>query len=745
VSRPAPPRLPASALAAVVLLVGTLVGVLPPAGPARADDADATTTTPLAVSIATLAPGTIPRRGRVTVTGRVTNRSADTWRDLNVYLLTSPEPLRTSRQLADAAATDADAPVGVRRTGAGLFDQVGDLAPGDSASYRLSVRRQDLGISGVPGVYWVGVHVLGEDPDGRVSVADGRARTFMPLLPAPGSQAGARARTSLALLVPVKRPVQRGSAGRLTDLPRWNRVLRTDGRLDRLLRLSGQARRPLTWVVDPALLEAVSSVAAGNPPLDPVADPDQGAGPSASASPSSGSSGSAGATPSGSPTTGTGSGTGTDTDPAADTAAARAWLAEFRRQSTRHSIAALPYGDLDVAAALGSPLSSIYAQGVELGAASLKRLGISGAQSVVDPDTGYLPAQALDAVDPRTPVVLTGAAVPSAAGPALDQDAGAPIVLTDPDAAAGGPEPSSRLSALAVRQRLLSEAAVHALSADRDQPLVVQLPPYWDPGPDWADARFFRGLDQPWLQLVDLPTVVSGATRAAGGVVASTAYPESERRAQVPETNLAVTRDLTDAGKVFARLLTRDDTVDQVLARMAMLASSLPARRDPGLARYLTRGATEHVRAQLAEVRVEGPEFVMMSGESGPIQVTLVNHLPQSVTVGLRISTPGSSLRIDGVRPVTLGPGRRTSVRLQARSHDIGVHAVTLATTDSRGVPLGPTTQFSVRTSHVSTVIWVLMAVGGALLLVAIVVRLVRRVRVRKATHGPLLPRETDA
>jgi hypothetical protein len=485
-------------------------------------------------------------------------------------------------------------------------------------------------------------------------------------------------------------------------------------------------------------------VAAGNPPLDPVADPDGGAGPSASASPSSGS---AGATPSGSPTTGTGtgSGSGTGTDPDADTAAARAWLAEFRRQSTRHSIAALPYGDLDVAAALGSPLASIYAQGVELGAASLKQLGISGAQPVVDPDTGYLPTQALDAIDPRTPVVLTGAAVPAAAGPALGQDAGAPVVLTDPDAASGGPGPSSRLSALAVRQRLLSEAALHALSAARDQPLVVQLPPYWDPGPDWADARFFRGLDQPWLQLVDLPTVVAGATRAAGGVVASTAYPESERRAQVPESNLAVTRDLTDAGKVFARLLTRNDTVDQVLARMAMLASSLPARRDPGLARYLTRGATEHVRSQLAEVRVEGPEFVMMSGESGPIQVTLVNHLPQSVTVGLRITTPGSSLRIDPVRPVTLGPGRRTSVRLEAQSGDIGVHAVKLATTDSQGVPLGPTTQFSVRTSHVSTVIWVLMAVGGALLLAAIVVRLVRRVRVRKATHGPLLPRETDA
>ena len=93
--------------------------------------------------------------------------------------------------------------------------------------------------------------------------------------------------------------------------------------------------------------------------------------------------------------------------------------------------------------------------------------------------------------------------------------------------------------------------------------------------------------------------------------------------------------------------------------------------------------------------------------------------------------------------PETLGPGRRTSVRLEATSHDIGVHAVTLRATDESGAPLGSEARFSVRSSNVSTVIWVIMAVGGALLLVAIVIRLVRRIRRRKSTHGPLLPRDT--
>jgi hypothetical protein len=105
------------------------------------------------------------------------------------------------------------------------------------------------------------------------------------------------------------------------------------------------------------------------------------------------------------------------------------------------------------------------------------------------------------------------------------------------------------------------------------------------------------------------------------------------------------------------------------------------------------------------------------------------------------MSTPGSRLRIAKVAPVTLGPGRRTSIRLEVRSDDIGVHAVTLRVTDANGRPLGSETRFSVRTSHVSTVIWVIIGIGGALLLLAIGVRLYRRVRRRRATPGPLLPR----
>jgi hypothetical protein len=220
------------------------------------------------------------------------------------------------------------------------------------------------------------------------------------------------------------------------------------------------------------------------------------------------------------------------------------------------------------------------------------------------------------------------------------------------------------------------------------------------------------------------------------------AYPQSDRDAQVPLSNLRSSRTLIGAGAVFARLLTANTTVDDTLARVAMLGSSTSARGDADLARARTESTTGYVRSQLARVRIEGPQFVMMSGESGPIQVTLVNDLDQPVTVGLRMTTPGSNLRITPVDPVRLGPGRRTSLRLAVSADDIGVHAVTLATTDPGGTPLGSQTQLSVRTSHVSTVIWVVMGIGAALLFLAVAVRLFRRIRRRQATHGPLLPHD---
>ncbi|HET8665136.1 MAG TPA: hypothetical protein VFM08_12540, partial [Nocardioides sp.] len=68
-------------------------------------------------------------------------------------------------------------------------------------------------------------------------------------------------------------------------------------------------------------------------------------------------------------------------------------------------------------------------------------------------------------------------------------------------------------------------------------------------------------------------------------------------------------------------------------------------------------------------------------------------------------------------------------IRLRAVSTSIGVHQVSLVATTEDGAQIGSQVQFTVRTSNVGMVIWVVMGVAGALLFVMIGFRILRRVR----------------
>jgi hypothetical protein len=71
----------------------------------------------------------------------------------------------------------------------------------------------------------------------------------------------------------------------------------------------------------------------------------------------------------------------------------------------------------------------------------------------------------------------------------------------------------------------------------------------------------------------------------------------------------------------------------------------------------------------------------------------------------------------------------RTTVLLNARTSQLGIHNVTLIVTDVNGTPLGSSDQVPIRAAQVSAVIWLILGTGVALLFGAIAVRLVRRVR----------------
>ena len=716
---------PVLARLAACLATGLVVAVLSPlsiAAPAAAADTD-----PLEVSIDLLSPSVVPERGQITVTGQVTNHSDDEWTDVNVYLLTSDEPFTTAEELDTAAETETKLEIGSRLTGAGLYEAIGDLAPGASVRYALSVGREDLQLSGSPGVYWLGVHVLGANDDGRDSAADGRARTFIPLMDRNGPD------TTMSLVVPMKATVRRNADGSLRNPAHWQELLGPEGRLGRLLQFSGTATDvPVTWVVDPAVLDAATSVSVDNPRMSTAPTDGQGTAPS----PGDGSSPTPTDEPSGDPPE-------EESPELSDEArAAATWLDLFVGQSDQHTVLAVPYGDIDVAATLRGGYRELYEKAAELSAITMERLAVD-ANPVIAPPSGYLPNDAFLDLDAETPVILSDVAAPESEESVIDGELGHQIVLSDSRADDGGPSPTPPFKALAMRQRILSEAAVHALSGPQDQPLVVSMPQDWDPGIEWRLAQFFSGFEVPWLRTLDLPTTLADPLRPTDtGYDGTLTYPRAERRAELALANLLATEELRETGSVFANLLTRNDTVDEDLARSAMLGSSYLARTSPHAATVRARATTASIRSMMERVIIEGPAFVTMSSEEGTFAVTIINELSEPVTVGIEAQTGTDELVIGSPEPVTLGAGQRATVRLKATSLNIGVNSVTLRATNSAGLPVGSAATFNVRSSQVGLVIWVIMGLGAAVLFAASGIRIVRRVRTRNAAHSPA-PEET--
>lgn len=742
-------RVPAGLARAAVALVSAAAMLSALAVPAtahpRARGADArdTGSAPLAVTIDSITPSTIPRGGDVTLTGKITNRSESSWTELRAYLFMSSTPMTTSAELKDATATPETEDVGGRLTKQGLYDEVSDLKPGETTAYTLSVPRSELPVSG-PGVYWIGVHVLGTNEQGRLEGADGRARSFIAEMPDRGPS------TTLALAIPLRAHVRRTPDGRVANVGGWNRALADDGRLTRLVDMARSSSGiPLTWVVDPAVLDAVRSLGEGNPSFD-ISPTDEQA--RESGSPSGTPSGTPSGSPSGSPSASSSespspSGVPTETagplesgdaqgdspadnvgQVAAESQQAARWLTNFGDLAEMQTVLALPYGDVDVASLVRRKFPSVFERATELSGEAMKDLGID-ASPVVAPANGVLPNADVPRLDADTDLMLSRRAARTDAT-MIGLKGGPDALLTSDVARIGGPSPTPRFDALAVRQRILAEAAARGLTGPRGKPLVVTTPDLWDPGSGWATASFFTGLEVPWIRMVDVPfaRMLSHRRQYQDRLV----YPRVARRHEIPVANILATQELNRAGRDLADLLTRNDTIDSQVGRAAMFASSTNARARPARALAMTRNISEQVHHTLQAVTVQGSPLVTMSSGTGNMTVRVVNGLDEPVTVGIRADTGTDELRIRTPDLVSLGPGQRASVRLAVTATGTGVHSVRITPTTQGGDPLGEPTRIKVRSSQVGLVIWLVMGTGAVVFIAAIVARIVRQVRGRK-------------
>lgn len=687
---------------------------------------------PLAITIDELTPGGLPRSGPLVVSGTITNVGLETWEDVSLYPMFSSGPgcticasvMTTSAELEVAADLDAEAPVGERYTA--VQSQVSALVPGQVASYTLRIPQAALRVlfpAPTAGVYWFGVHALGASQSTpRDLIADGRARTFLPYIP--GNVDGT---VETAVVVPLRGPVTHASDGSLSRTASWQEALTLDGNLGGPLAFGAASGiNPVTWLVDPAVLDAVRHLSLRNLPRDvaPAPDPEE---PPASEEPA----GDEDEEPAGSENE-----PGLPADHPLVTAAT-SWLLQAKTVLTSDTTAALPYGDPDLSAA-AHHLPSLYDTARTHPSAEFDAWDVEPLPVVTGPD-GFLSPGGIDTVDDGAAVLLGDQMFPTetfSGRPPTDGLIGdRPVIVTATTAASGGPGPDPVTAPVALRQRILSEAAVRLLGAkgQAPEPLVVVVP---DTVTATDAAAFWTGLDVRWLDLTDLRQVVATAQPTEGTgtderqIDASTlTYPKSQAKAELSSSVLVEAGQLVRAARSLQAILGDDYDIGDELIAEAIAGTSYALRGDRDAAVRLTR-TRQWIEEQLGQVTIDAPNGVTLSGTSGGFSVSVRNALPYPVTVNVDARTDDGA-RIGVANPVRLAAKSRTSVPITADMTRTGVHNVTLRLTDPDGAAIGADDALPLRSGQVGVVIWIIMGTGAAILFLAIGIRLARRFRRR--------------
>jgi len=689
----------------------------------QASRAEARDTDPLEVTINSISPAVIPKRGPLRLTGTVTNVSDETWTLINVEPVLGQYPLTTPAEVETAAQSDPEAPFGNRIADLRSLQTIQELAAGQTKSYSLTIPHDVLAdpaiMSGSEGVYQFGVHALGQTAEGRDEPADGRARTFIPLV------TGHHRAVAAALVAPIRHDVTYARNGSLRGLRGWVADLGPGGRLRNILDFAtGTPPGSVTWLIDPAVLDAVQRLADGNPPRD--------LGPASPGSDDTGDETPGADTSTSDPDAESG---GTSSESSTSLEELRDWSTEWLTRLTaltsQGQVLGLPYGDVDVSGAAELD-PRLLKRAFDLSKSTFEAYGIS-AHPTVAPPSGYVAPDAIAALGSDVTILAAKAILPRPVEDPLRERVAVTsgdhrIDLYDTSASKGGPGPNDPLSELSVRQRMVSEAALRVLGGD-PQPLVMVMPFDWDPGTNLTD--FFGELSLPWLTV--LPHELATPS-VAPALTHEVLYPLRQEHAELSGSNFSEANALISVGTTLGGLLTHENDVDREVTAQALSSTSYMKRADPTAASVDAQYARESILASFRQIHISAPPYVTLVAANGRFRVDLRNDLAQAVT--LRIdATNDDDIRIQAPSRVSLEGGASTSVLLHVRSARVGVHEIKLTVTNADGRSLGPRAELPIRSSQSGRIIWVIIGAGLALLFVAIVIRLYRRIRNRHAPH----------
>lgn len=574
-----------------------------------------------------------------------------------------------------------------------------DVQPGESVPLRLTAPIDDLGLD-EQGVY--GMRVTASSPD---LPASDDVHTFLPWMP----DVDEISPVQVAWLWPLVDEPVRDEAGVFTD-DHLADSLSPGGRLAELTRAA--EGRPVTWVVDPDLLETAAAMTDGYRVGD---------------------------------------------DPGEGDSAAATWLGELSAAAGGGDaeVIALPYADVDAAGLVHSDRKEVLAQatdrGVEAAASHLVRAPVAGvawpAAGVADTTTldalaatGFTGVILADAAAPPTPTIYTPTgrtdletATGTLSGLLADERL-ATILAADSRQPGAGP---------LMAQRVLAETAYIALERpNRQRAILVEPPRRWDPDPGTATALLTGYATAPWIEPITATEL--SAIEAPAGDHDDPVSPEDARLAELPADHLDAVADLRQRVAEFATVLSEPaDLVNSYSTASLRAQSTAWADGDGGVSergaqylQFLQRG----LGGQIDQLQIISRGTVTLSSNAGTIPVTIANDLDQAVQLSLAlIPRVASRLRIDQPPPFVVDAGKTQTVEVQASAVANGLTTVTVQLQTVAGDPLGAATDFNVRATDFGRVGFYIIGGAIVLLFVSAGVRIARRMtagRRRRPAHA---------
>ncbi|RAY14720.1 hypothetical protein DPM19_13305 [Actinomadura craniellae] len=631
-------------------------------------------------------------RSRVELSGSVANLTGQNIAGLSVRLRYRAQPLNSRYELVQ------------HNQGSGLpLPRVTALQPVASVfalnseyPWKIATSARALGMAQF-GVYPVAVDVL----NGSQQVIASQT-TFLNFVPAQKTFQP----TKIAWVWPLIDRQHRSHDSVFFD-DRLERDLRLTGRLGGLVDAAKTTDTPITWAIDPALLDDVRAMTDGySLRKSATADPAR--------------------------------------RPASDTA--KHWLNELRTASATDPYFTLPYADPDAVAlarnGLGGHLGVGYRHsGV---AADKDLMNRQPAMSVAWPPQGAADQRTLDLMARygRQTFLMTSDVLippsriftPSATTALHADDKNRTTIAYDSTLSKiVSADSRSPGAATLTAQRFLAETAMITAEVPTARTLVVVPNRGWNPDPAFARQLLEYTAQADWLTEVPLDQIVRAKQQPRTFIGYHPVYENYELGA----TYLREVRALASRARLFSTALQPPvNSHEQAMLRI----ESAAWRGRPGSARTARQQLATELDDEIENIRLVTTTRYTVAGKSGHLLITVANDLiDQTAKVRLRVTSRNPGLKIGDYQTIrTLRPGEKDTVRIVVQASGNVNAPVDLELLTPQGRKLGTPASITVRTTGYGRD--ALLITGGALavLFVGVGTRAVRaRRRVAAQSAGP--------